>query len=218
MKLKMAFAVVGLSLFSATAWGTTCASQVGDTYTQLAAVSGGCTDTFTNYTITFSNFTADANGSNIVLNQVDFNNFFGIAGFQFVGSAGGVPSFTTLGYTATISNCTLNFFCGVDGVYQQASFVQQGNSAGTVTTTETAGQGTITLTPASSTFGPSNFSGVTSITQSSAYDGNNVLGNLESDFYTEGFNTTVPEPTTSLLMGGGLLGLGLLGRRLRRKA
>ena len=66
MKLKVLFAVAGMSLFSATAWGTTCASAIGSNYNTLAAISGGCTAAFANYTVTFSNFTAEPNGERLL--------------------------------------------------------------------------------------------------------------------------------------------------------
>jgi hypothetical protein len=220
MKLKIVLAVTYVSLFASAAWAdTSCSSAVGQTYGTLAAT--GCFETYTNYTITVSDFTAISpieDGTGVILSQVDMNFAAGLLGFQFTSNAAGLPAFSNLGFTATIS-CNPGFNCSIFADYAQASFIQIGNTTtGLVTIAASAGANPILLTPTISTYGPTTFPGVSSITESVSYDGANVLGNFETAIYSTSAPIVVtPEPTSILLFGTCILGLGFIKRRAARK-
>ncbi len=220
MKLKMLFGAICVSVCSVAAWGDpTCTSIAGESYSALAAT--GCMESFANYTVTISDFTAISpvgDGTSILVNHIDFNTVSGLLGLQFTGNNSSVPAFSSLGFTATVS-CNPGFTCGIMGDYEQASFLRMGDTTGLVTVTASDGTSTISLTPTSSTYGPTSFADVSSFSESATYDGNNVLGNFETDIYsTSAPIVPTPEPTSILLLGSCVLGLGVIKRRTARKS
>jgi len=197
-----------MALMSSTMFGAACLSST--TAAALVALgAGGCDVVMNGDTITFSNFGATGSFSGTTA-TLDLSIGVGQVGFQFSIPGASLPATTgVLSYTATIkSGSCLTGACSINGVFEQAAFTPQ-SSTGTVTFVESAGS-PATLTASSQTDGLAGTINVQQLVKTSmTYNGGATLTNFQSDIYT----STVPEPMTLSMMGIGLLGLGLMRRR-----
>jgi len=135
--------------------------------------------------------------------------------------------------TAWVSNFTLSFNISIDQTACQGFYgafancyisgtqdQMQGGSAGpsntaAVTVTHTAG-GVINVNALSTSNETGQILGLNQSTMADSFAGVGSLAFPVTQFGTEVFQGTVPEPMTFSLMGAGLLGLGLLRKRISR--
>jgi hypothetical protein len=173
--------------------------------------------------VNFSNFNTTFTAANVLVAANGFSGtaFGQILGFTYNYLNGAFPG-GSVGFTATFDPnaatdgagglaCPMGAICGINGIEVQLNSLL-GNGA-VVNTTYTGGyvgtsevdsaslsdetyQATIPLTPAG-------------ITKLATYNG---VGTINT-FSTEVIAFATPEPMTFSLMGVGLLGLGILGRR-----
>jgi hypothetical protein len=185
----------------------------------VALGSTGCDITYTNFTITFNNFSATGsaltgNADRDMNGAVGGNPLIGLGGFTFTNpTVGNFPSTFTLGYQATIGNCTVGFTCSLTGYAEQA-FIVPSTSGAVVTVTENAGPTPVTLNVGNQTSTQFPAFTVPSVTKVISYNGQSTLISDESDVFGTAA-TAVPEPIGLSMIGIGLLGLGFL-RRTRK--
>ncbi len=179
----------------------------------VALGAGGADIVFTNDTVNFNNFNSSGSASGASAN-LDFSNGSGLGGYTFVGSGGSFIGAFVLGYTATITSCDVNFACTISGRVEQSLIP---NGGATITITESAGATPAILNIGSQTSITSGLNLGPALTKSASYDGTTTLISYESDIFQTATSTAVPEPVSISMIGVGLVGLGLLGRRRAKK-
>jgi len=206
----------GMLLVSSSMFGAACvATQSIAALVALGAT--GCDITYTDFTITFSNFSATGSATTgqadrDMNNAVGGNPLIGLGGFTFtnpiVGNFNGV---FTLGYTATINGCAVGFTCALTG-YAEQVFIVPTTSGAVVTITETAGPSPVTLNVGNQTSTQFPAFSVASLSKAASYNGQTTLISFESDVFGTA-TSNVPEPLSLSLVGSALLALGVLGRK-----
>jgi len=221
LTLRVLLSAVVLVGAAGIASATACTSP---TFTTLATLitATSCTDTFADYSVTFSNFSIS--GGETAANVEVAANFstspLPYSGFTFSDAAGSFPqSPTTVSYEAQITpgSCAVGFTCTLTGFADQVLILD--NVGASVTYTNVPG-GVNTLSFSDQTVvspGSISVASPNVATVSATYNGSGTLDYFQGNFFSAATPvSSAPEPSSFFLLGGGLLAFGAVRLRAKR--